>query len=593
MTLICLHHLQKLEYAAWHELPRIPQETIRQFKEETIISFRHPESPNTPYKTRKNVDACHRFTDLPNTDLVFIGLEDDSQLAPLIFWDAAHALEIGRRITIIGETNPVYLERTYYKKSFVVEKKHGQTAILRKTSPLPVEMDAGLDRWSFGMPVGPDDATLLNVAVKRILALGIPEKEIILCGRPAANFKYWDHVRIVGEDITAPPIQICKKKNRIAESARYENLCILHDRVFLPLNFLQAIKQFGDLYPFIGFQSIYFDDLVNAAPRRYSDYGFISNSIAELPSTIVTHTPLTLTRFSPAIFPLFDHLRFTCSSVRRYHTDETYLTGSLYICKRSTWNAYPQNERLNWAEYEDIEYGLRTRANGIPSRVNPFALTQSLSGRPILSFMGKMNCESTSGTIRLQSGNSLAEKLPLPRKPLLRVSAQNARKRYADFLRRYAPNFAPKVLRTEAMQLWLEDVALAIYSASFTCVEAEATSFTNDFEKLLLHDEITFHQKQEIIRAFCESGGEKKHALMAGVWFLNMAAQRHSGKIFYSNLIEYLPNRSLLSFLGTWVSALALWLKKDAYIYTPGGPARYFSLLWQSTPFRDAQEDGT
>ena len=31
----------------------------------------------------------------------------------------------------------------------------------------------------------------------RILELDVPRKEILLCGRPASNFKYWDQVRIV------------------------------------------------------------------------------------------------------------------------------------------------------------------------------------------------------------------------------------------------------------------------------------------------------------------------------------------------------------------------------------------------------------
>jgi hypothetical protein len=75
------------------------------------------------------------------------------------------------------------------------------------------------------IPTGPEDATLLNVAVKRILELNIQEKEILLCGRPGENFKYWDHVRIVGEDISAPPSKFHEKEPTCSRGT-YENLCM-------------------------------------------------------------------------------------------------------------------------------------------------------------------------------------------------------------------------------------------------------------------------------------------------------------------------------------------------------------------------------
>src|SRR5262249_40689380 len=113
--------------------------------------------------------------------------------------------------------------------------------------------------------------------------LEVGDCEIILCGRPGANFAYHDQVRIVGEDITAPPLRISMKKNRIVEEARHENLCLLHDRVFLPIDFIDAVKRFGDFYALQTMQSIYFDDLWCMVPRRYSDAGLLLRDRRTLP----------------------------------------------------------------------------------------------------------------------------------------------------------------------------------------------------------------------------------------------------------------------------------------------------------------------
>ncbi|MFH7439462.1 hypothetical protein RA269_28935, partial [Pseudomonas syringae pv. tagetis] len=81
------------------------------------------------------------------------------------------------------------------------------------------ESNDDLDSWTFGITVGPGDATVINAAVKRILEIDILHKELLLCGTPGSNFAYFDKVGIVGEDITAPPVQIGKKKNRLALEA--------------------------------------------------------------------------------------------------------------------------------------------------------------------------------------------------------------------------------------------------------------------------------------------------------------------------------------------------------------------------------------
>ncbi|PIJ42142.1 hypothetical protein BOM24_13100 [Tatumella sp. OPLPL6] len=70
------------------------------------------------------------------------------------------------------------------------------------------------------------------------LDLEIPHKEIILCGKPHADFKYFQYVEVIDDEGDGKSNHLTKKKNLLVKSANYENVCILHDRVLLPLNFL-------------------------------------------------------------------------------------------------------------------------------------------------------------------------------------------------------------------------------------------------------------------------------------------------------------------------------------------------------------------
>ncbi|PXW29602.1 hypothetical protein [Paraburkholderia caballeronis] len=591
MSVIQLRHYKKLRYPAStpRSLPILQEEIVERYADATIVSFRPLES-GKPDEIRRDMHACVRLLDLPKTDLVFVGIEADSPLAPLIFWDAAHALEVGRAITLLGESGHTrYLLQAYYSDSFAVEVRDETRIVLRKVKPLPVEVDAGLDRWSFGIPVGPEDSTLLNVTVKRILELDIPEKEILLCGRPGPGFKYMDHVRIVGEDITAPPVRICAKKNRLADEARFENLCIIHDRVFLPKDFHRAVQRFGDHYPLVAFQSIYFDDKYNAIPRRYSDFNTAPNVVAQSERGIMRSNDLTTTSaFSPAVLSITEQAGFYYANALR-HSRTNYPTGSLYLAKRSVWKLCPQDENLYWTEFEDIDQGLRADALGIPSRVNPYAITQSLISRPLLSISGAIHYETLRGGTKMY--RAMMEAWSIARKPLLKVTQEQGQQHLARFSMAFVPESIRATIPSNAVltsRLRVRALLRTIEGSRLPIRQKDVERFLTGYEKQLVFDQAPYNWKEWAAREILLNGRDALDDLVGNdLQLVNHLSQRPKGEVFAKTLKDYLPERGLGVCLGSFFSALMLRKYNKEVFYFPGGLMSRYRAIRDTTPFVD------
>ncbi len=377
MKTIALQHDAKLGYLTPKQLRDIPLDLSLPQACERLISFRQFKGRQADITIRK-LHAAKRPLDIYGAgSYCFYGVQSDSPLSPLLLWDAAHFLEVGQTLTLIEDTpQPSYLDRDYFQVALTCIERSATRVTYQKSARLPAEADDDLDSWTFGLPVGPEDATVLNAVVQRILELDIPNKEILLCGTPGKNFRYFDQVRIVGEDITAPPVQICKKKNRLAQEARYNNLVILHDRVFLPSHFGEMVRRFGPRYPLMTLQSLFFDNRMCMYPRRYSDLG---RSMNEMGGGIkgLHRTDQSAVTVAPSTFTELERSGFCFANPIRYNNDISYPTGSLYICRREVWNLCPLDESLLWVEYEDIEHGVRSSKLGVPTRINPHGITQS------------------------------------------------------------------------------------------------------------------------------------------------------------------------------------------------------------------------
>ncbi len=590
--IIWLVHNRSLRLPRPDQLPPMSAETAARFVGSTIITFREP-----GFKCeidKQVIDASLRIENLPGGSTVFYGTEWDSPLSPLLVWDVAHNMPVGSTITVLGGgEEDCFLTRSYFRDAFECAPLKDDGAegglVFTKINSLPVEEAAGLERWSFCIPVGPGDATLLNAVVKRILSYNLPEMEVILCGQPGENFAYFDKVRIIGLDLPPPPpINISAKKNLLAREAKYENLCILHDRVILPENFMEAVRKFGDNYPVMAFQSLYFDDTKGFVPRRYSDL----NRVLKTPNReiygLAKDGSRRHTAFAKSVFNELERTGFAFSSPLRYEADKYYVTGSMYLVKKPVWNLCPQDENLYWTEFEDVEHGLRASGLGIPSQANVHAFTRSLISRPIFSNAGSVVVETASGQIRPM--RLLNELLPVARKPLIKISEKDANRKLQQFIAKYAPEMqmgGTSLSGTGKTSQFgrLGVIARAVYASRFECRHDEIVQFISDFEKLVLLDQLSHERRASLLENFLHKGARAKNCLVEdSAELVNLAAQRSKGAWFYDTLMDYLPPRSRWSRLAESVASLVLAFENGKMMYQPDGFGGYRKAIHESHP---------
>jgi hypothetical protein len=578
-----LQHHRRLGYASASNLRTLPADIESTHPCTQLISFRKLDGVS-PDRTIKKVHAAIRPMRIYSGESIcFYGVQSDSPLAPLLLWDAAHFMEVGQKITIV-EDSPMgfYLDRDYFSTGLKLLTSTQNKAVFEKVAKLPAETDDDLDNWTFGIPVGPEDATVLNAIVKRILEIDIPNKDIVLCGKPGANFAYFDQVRIIGEDITAPPVQICKKKNRIAQEAKYNNLVILHDRVFLPKHFGEMVRRFGPRYPFMTLQCMYFDNCLSMNPRRYSDYGMAMSEIGQGLKGLHRRSG-EATSIAPSIFTEVERTGFCFASPMRYNKDSSYPTGSMYICRKEVWNSNPLDESLLWVEFEDVEQGIRLSKSGVPSRVNPYGISQTVTTRALLGVPSP--AESMSGKL-VKTGPSYMSLVP--KKPLFKVSTEAALAKLRQFSEKYHDNpdctAIPTGLSKIKARAWVTLVNRVVQQASFQNNAAAVREFISDFEKMVLLDQMPCGQQESLYMAFMEDAAAAKKSMVANSFEIrNMLYQRPRASWFYSHLTEFFHSR--LAIPGILLSATCAYLNNGKLFYFESLPAA-IKAVYNSTPFK-------
>lgn len=223
-------------------------------------------------------------------------------------------------------------------------------ACLTKLQPSLPAHDS-IDKWTFGIITGGKKDGDVDRIIDSILAQKIPHCEIIVCGTYANSGK---------RPIVYIPFGrkdefgwITKKKNLIAAKAKYENMCIIHDRILFAEGWYDGMKKYGN----------YFDVLSCIQTLKGTD---------DRTGDWVTAGA----RYDPA---LSEYESFNGTMEYRDWDENIFIVGSLYILKKRVWALAPWNEHLLWNESEDIDVSSRYFLQGAVPRFNPHSRCIAIS----------------------------------------------------------------------------------------------------------------------------------------------------------------------------------------------------------------------
>ncbi|WP_131803964.1 hypothetical protein [Methylorubrum salsuginis] len=445
----------------------------------------------------------------------------DSSAGLQILWDVLQYAEINQEITIIDEVDLSFLYGQVYASMVEVigGDEPGPRCYHLKLRRLAKSVGNDLLKgWTFALPTGGGDSTALNMSVGRILEMRGDDFEVLLCGEPGPDFSYRERVRIL-PDPKPGEINLPAKKNALADAARYQRLAILHDRVLLPPDFLTRMAAFGCDGGFVGLPILYFLDQEGLRGRRYSDFNTVqrfaafeltSAADAEQPNRIITR------ELAPEVG------RFSIYGYVPLHGADRFgfLTGSLYTCSTQIWRQIRQDESLPWEYFEDVEFGHRCRALGVPHRLLNTTLALSITGRSTVI--------DSTGTWYAEGGwrRTAYHRIPFiglrpaRTRPLLARNFEAHRQSVQQFVRTWCKRVALFQVEEMAVRLCGEarQTAIADLLATIDSLRIDNASalerLLHDFERQILGETLEVSGRHELVKRVLQFGGDLGGELM-------------------------------------------------------------------------------
>jgi hypothetical protein len=180
-------------------------------------------------------------------------------------------------------------------------------------------------KWTIGIVFGPNYPLYRNTIIESIKQNFDGDNcQIIEIGKVNSIIPptFIDDL-LINFDDDDKPAWITKKKNLVAQNAKYENLCIMHDYIILNDNWLNGFKDFYDwdvcMNPIYTIDNLRFRDWVTWEPVTFVDYKDQSK------------------------------------------TQDMYVSGSYFCVKKQFLLDNPLDETKRWGESEDVEWSLRCR----------------------------------------------------------------------------------------------------------------------------------------------------------------------------------------------------------------------------------------
>jgi hypothetical protein len=221
--------------------------------------------------------------------------------------------------------------------------------------------DDFVECWTFGIITNGKKLDSLNELIASIHELNIPNYEIIICGpypqEQSIDYKY---VSIL-EDVTLESdirFPVSTKKNKIIHAAKYNNLCVVHDRFHFPTTWFTQMKAYGNFFDYLCLPTV-----DNAGNRFQVDW-------------------------MKFCYPLTKRLNRNPSlKYSQWHPD-VIIQGGIITGKKHLIKKYCLDERLHWGEMEDIQFSKQAYLDGCLFYIDSqnHVISKSVNHKPVNNY---------------------------------------------------------------------------------------------------------------------------------------------------------------------------------------------------------------
>ncbi len=218
--------------------------------------------------------------------------------------------------------------------------------VCKRTNQTKISGDS-IDKWTFGIVTNGKRNEWIERIIGAIQEQKIPHYEIIVCGtyhdRKENNTRYIPFNK--RDDLG----WITRKKNLIVEAAKYENLCVIHDRLIPDKNWYKGMIKWGNCFEHLGC-------VQEKDGLRATDWHF--------------HEKM-------------EHEEFSFLSLLDYRDWDVnvFQGGQMHILKRTYAKECPWDETCAWNDLEDVRLGEVLNNRGHILRFNPHSRMDALDYR--------------------------------------------------------------------------------------------------------------------------------------------------------------------------------------------------------------------
>lgn len=197
----------------------------------------------------------------------------------------------------------------------------------------PRKIVENTDEWTFGIPTdGKHNLSFHSKIIRSIVNQEIPSFEIIFCVEKGVTLPELYHTppcRVIHSE-TKRQAWITRKKNLIVNAAKFRNICLMHDYIYLDRQWYQFYKNFDPDW------DVCMNPVIQKNKKRFFDWVSL------------------------------DHPRFGFCGLMPYEitncTKHMYVSGSYFCVKKRFMIKNPLNEGLVWGQGEDNEWSRRVRS---------------------------------------------------------------------------------------------------------------------------------------------------------------------------------------------------------------------------------------